>query len=134
MPTMPLWAYVILVGIVGGFAMSIYPILLAHAGDYVKPRQMVPLCATLMLAFAMGMAVGPITGAFAMDVLGPGGLFIHTIFFSLVFVVFALYRMSKRHSRPIDERPAFVNLPASSTAISQLDPRSRVLSKSKKVK
>jgi uncharacterized membrane protein YfcA len=87
-----------------------------------------------MLAFAVGMAIGPITGAFAMDVLGPQGLFIHTIFFSLMFVIFALYRMSKRHSRPIHERPAFVNLPASSTAISQLDPRARVATKSKKAR
>jgi MFS family permease len=132
MPAMPLWVYVILVGILGGFAMSIYPILLAHAGDYVSPKQMVPLCATLMLAFAVGMAIGPITGSYAMDVLGPEGLFIHTIFFSLVFVSFALYRMAKRESRPIDERPAFVNMPASSTAISQLDPRARIARKLKK--
>ena len=128
-PTMPLWAYVILVGILGGFAMSIYPIVLAHAGDYVSRKQMVPLCATLMLAFSVGMAFGPITGSFAMDLLGPQGLFIHTIFFSLVFVCFALYRMAKRDSRPIDERPAYVNMPASSTAISLLDPRARIAKK-----
>jgi MFS family permease len=129
MPTMPLWAYVILVGILGGFAMSIYPILLAHAGDYVSPKQMVPLCATLMLAFAVGMALGPITGSLAMDILGPPGLFIHTIFFSLVFVSFALYRMGKRDARPLDERAAFVNMPASSTAISQLNPRAKTAKK-----
>ncbi len=129
MPPAPLWGYVILVGILGGFAMSIYPIVLAHAGDYVSPKQMVPLCATLMLAFAVGMSIGPITGSLAMDILGPQGLFIHTIFFSLVFVCFALYRMSKRDARPIDERPAFVNLPASSTAISRLDPRANATKK-----
>ncbi|MCZ6471127.1 MAG: MFS transporter, partial [Gammaproteobacteria bacterium] len=128
-PTLPLWAYVILVAILGGFAMSIYPIVLAHAGDYVSRKQMVPLCATLMLAFSVGMAFGPITGSFAMDLLGPQGLFIHTIFFSLVFVCFALYRMAKRDSRPIDERPAYVNMPASSTAISLLDPRARTVKK-----
>jgi len=145
MPAMPLWVYVILVGILGGFAMSIYPIVLAHAGDYVSPKQMVPLCATLMLAFSVGMAFGPITGSFAMDVLGPAGLFIHTIFFCLVFVLFihtiffclvfvsfALYRMAKRDSVPLDDRPAFVNMPASSTAISQLDPRARAARKLKK--
>ncbi len=134
MPTMPLWAYLILVGILGGFAMSIYPIILAHAGDYVSPKQMVPLCATLMLAFSVGMAIGPITGSLAMDVLGPAGLFIHTILFCLVFVSFAIYRMSKRVSVPVDEHVAFVNMPASSTAISQLDPRARDKSKSKKSK
>jgi MFS family permease len=132
MPTMPLWVYVILVGVLGGFAMSIYPIILAHAGDYTSSRQMVPLCATLMLAFAVGMAIGPITGSFAMDVLGPAGLFIHTILFCLVFVIFALYRMSKRTSVPVDKHVAFVNMPASSTAISQLDPRARAKSKAKK--
>jgi MFS family permease len=93
---------------------------------------MVPLCATLMLAFAVGMAIGPITGSFAMDVLGPAGLFIHTILFSLVFVIFALYRMSKRTSVPVDKHVAFVNVPASSTAISQLDPRAGEKSKTKK--
>jgi len=132
MPTMPLWVYIILVGVLGGFAMSIYPIILAHAGDYTSSKQMVPLCATLMLAFAVGMAIGPITGSFAMDVLGPEGLFIHTILFCLVFVIFALYRMGKRTSVPVDKHVAFVNMPASSTAISQLDPRSRGKVKSKK--
>ena len=132
MPTMPLWVYVILVGVLGGFAMSIYPIILAHAGDYVSSKRMVPLCATLMLAFAVGMAIGPITGSFAMDLLGPAGLFIHTILFCLVFVIFALYRMGKRTSVPVDKHVAFVNMPASSTAISQLDPRSRAKSKAKK--
>ena len=129
MPTMPLWVYIILVGVLGGFAMSIYPIILAHAGDYTSSKQMVPLCATLMLAFAVGMAIGPITGSFAMDVLGPEGLFIHTILFCLVFVIFALYRMGKRTSVPVDKHVAFVNVPASSTAISELDPRSRVKAK-----
>jgi len=132
MPTMQLWVYIILVGVLGGFAMSIYPIILAHAGDYTSSKQMVPLCATLMLAFAVGMAIGPITGSFAMDVLGPEGLFIHTILFCLVFVIFALYRMGKRTSVPVDKHVAFVNMPASSTAISQLDPRSRGKVKSKK--
>jgi MFS family permease len=132
MPTMPLWVYVVLVGILGGFAMSIYPIILAHAGDYTSSKQMVPLCATLMLAFAVGMAIGPITGSFAMDVLGPAGLFIHTILFCLVFVCFAIYRMSKRTSVPVDKHVAFVNMPASSTAISQLDPRARAKAKARK--
>jgi len=134
MPIMPLWVYIILVGILGGFAMSIYPIILAHAGDYASPGEMVPLCATLMLAFSVGMAIGPITGSFAMDVLGPAGLFMHTILFCLVFVTFALYRMSKRKSVSIDDHVAFVNVPDSSTAIAQLDPRARVKSKSKKGK
>jgi MFS family permease len=122
-PPLPLWAYAILVGILGGFAMSIYPVLLSHAGDFAPPAKMVPLCATLMLCFAFGMTIGPLTASAAMDFVGPSGLFWHSIFFCAVFIVFALYRISRRAAPVTAERQAYVNMPASSTAISQLDPR-----------
>lgn len=121
--TLPLWVYAILVGVLGGFAMSIYPVLLSHAGDFTPPEQMVPLCATLMLCFAFGMTVGPLTASAAMDLVGPSGLFFHSIFFCGVFILFALYRISRRAAPVTADRRAFVNMPASSTAISQLDPR-----------
>ncbi|WP_227421446.1 MFS transporter [Pacificispira spongiicola] len=124
LPPMPLPVYIILIGITGGFGFSIYPIIVAHAGDFVEPAEMVPLCATLMLAFSFGMTIGPLTGSFAMDLLGPKGLFLHAIVFSTIFVIFALYRMSRRAAPVTLDRSAYVNVPASSTAISQLDPRS----------
>lgn len=122
-PTLPLWGYLILVGMVGGFGLSIYPIIISHAGDFVKPDQMVPLCATLMLAFAFGMTLGPLTGSAAMEVFGPSGLFMHSIFFGSVFIVFALYRMTRRRAPVNADRMPYVNMPASSAIVSQIDPR-----------
>lgn len=123
LPPMPVWGYAPLIFILGGFAMSVYPVLLAHAGDFVEPKQMVPLCATLMLAFSFGMTIGPITAAAAMDLVGPNGLFLHSILFCCLFIVFALYRMTRRRAPVGEARRAYVNVPASSTAISELDPR-----------
>jgi len=123
LPQMPVWGYVPIIFVIGGFAMSIYPVLLAHAGDFVEPKKMVPLCATLMLAFAFGMTIGPITAAAAMDWVGPNGLFLHSILFCVLFILFALYRMSRRKAPATPDRRAYVNVPASSTSISQLDPR-----------
>jgi len=84
---------------------------------------MVPLCATLMLAFAVGMTIAPLTGSFTMELFGPNGLFYHSIFFNLVFITFALYRMTQR-AAPTQGTVGYVNVPASSVAISQLNPRS----------
>jgi MFS family permease len=123
LPSPPLWVYAILIAVTGGFGFSIYPIMVAHAGDFVEPNRMVPLCATLMLAFAFGMVLGPITGSAAMQLLGPSGLFVHTILFAGLFVAFALYRMNRRAAPATPDRPAYVNVPLSSTAIGSLDPR-----------
>lgn len=123
LPSPPLWVYAVLIAITGGFGFSIYPIMVAHAGDFVEPNRMVPLCATLMLAFAFGMVLGPITGSASMDIFGPNGLFLHTIFFAGLFVLFAVYRMSRRAAPATADRPAYVNVPLSSTAIGSLDPR-----------
>lgn len=122
-PNETLWFQAALITITGGFALSVYPIMLSHASDFVPKDQIVPLCATLMLAFAGGMTIGPLTGAAAMDIAGPSGLLAHSIFFCVIFIVFALYRMTRRAAPPTPNRPNYVNMPASSVAISQLDPR-----------
>lgn len=122
-PSQSLWFQIVLITATGGFALSVYPIMLSHASDFVPKDQIVPLCATLMLAFAGGMTIGPLSGAAMMDLLGPTGLLIHSLFFCTVFIAFALYRMRRRAAPPTPDRRGYVNVPASSVAISQLDPR-----------
>ena len=102
--------------------MSIYPVILAHASDFCEPNQMVPLCSTLLLSFAFGMFVGPLSASAMMEIVGAGGLFLHAILVSIPFVVFAFYRMARRAVRPAEERTRFVYVPATSTAVKGLHP------------
>jgi MFS family permease len=122
LPPMPLYTLAALIVLLGGCSFSVYPVILAHASDFCEPKQMVPLCSTLMLAFAVGMVIGPLTASATMDVFGPNGLFLHGIFVAIPFIVFAIYRMGKRKVRPLEERGRFANVPASSTAIKQMNP------------
>ncbi|WP_343560989.1 MFS transporter [Kiloniella sp. b19] len=121
-----LWAQIGLIFVMGGVTMSVYPIALSHAGDYCKENEMVPLCATLMLAYGVGMTLGPITATKLMHFVGPGGLFLHTVILAVTFIAIALYRMSRRTSLPREERNEYIPVPPSSPVISRLDPRSDV--------
>lgn len=126
--TTPLWLRLGVFAVMGGFAMSIYPIIVAHGCDFCRRDQMVPMCATLMLTFAVGMVFGPLGASLMMEYLGPNGLFIFSALVPVFFMLFALYRMTRRRSRPLEERDGFVNMPVSSIGISKLDPRADVSS------
>ncbi len=118
-----LWAQVALIFALGGVIMSLYPIALSHAGDYCQESEMVPLCATLMLAYGIGLTLGPLSATALMSVSGPGGIFLHTTLLSAIFIAFAFYRMSRRKSPSRDEKGDHFSVPPSSPAILPLDPR-----------
>lgn len=121
-PPLPIWGYAIMVALIGGFGLSVYPVILAHASDFCDPKQMVPLCSTLMLGFSFGMVIGPLTASTMMELIGPGGLFMHAILVAIPFVAYAFYRMTRRAVLPVEERTRFVYVPATSTAVKELHP------------
>lgn len=119
------WPLFAMVGLWGGCGLSIYAVCIAHASDYAEPDQMLALCSSLILGWAVGSAIGPTAGSFAMEWLGPGGLFLYAGTVALLMAGFVGYRMTRRRAKRPDERPDFVNVPASSPAIPRLDPRTR---------
>ena len=107
----------------GGFALSLYGVLIAHANDFADARQRVALSSSLLLAFGTGSIAGPSIATGVMVLIGPHGLFLQAAAVSLVLAVFVAYRMTRRAVRPIEERSHFVNLPATSPALAKLVPR-----------
>ncbi|MEQ8603409.1 MAG: MFS transporter [Marivibrio sp.] len=119
------WMLFALVGLWGGVGLSIYAVCIAHATDFAKPEQMVALCSSLILGWAIGSAIGPTAGSLAMERLGPGGVFLYAAAVALALAGFVAYRMTRRRAKAPAERDPFVNLPATSPAIPQLDPRAK---------
>lgn len=120
---MPILLLFALFGLWGGFSLSIYPICVAHASDYAKPEQMVPLCSSLLLAWASGAVVGPPIASSMVDWIGPQGLFFYSATVSALLCLFLIHRIRQRAPRPLEERDPYVNMPATSPAIATLDPR-----------
>lgn len=108
----------------GGLAYSVYPIGVAHANDFMRPEELVPASAGLLLMFGIGSVVGPVLAAWIMGGIGPSGLFAHIAAVGALLTLYTLYRMSRRQAKPLAEQGAFVALPVTSTPVAlELSPR-----------
>ncbi|MCG6121706.1 MAG: MFS transporter [Microvirga sp.] len=108
-------------GFWGGMALCIYAVCVAHACDLVEPDEIVPAISSLLVCWAIGSMIGPAPATFLMEAVGPQGLFYYCAAIALALFVFVAARILSR------ERPksagGFVNLPATSAAMSSLSPR-----------
>ena len=107
----------------GGTTLSFYAVAVAHAGDFAEPDQMVGVSSGSLLAWAAGAAVGPTVAAPFIDLLGPGGLFLYTFLTSAALAGFVAWRMTRRAPVPPDAREGFINLPATTPRLADIDPR-----------
>jgi MFS family permease len=107
----------------GAFSLSIYAVCIAHASDFAKPAELLPLISSLLVAWAIGSAIGPPLATFAMMRAGEDALFTYAAVVTALIGAFAAWRMTRRRAVPPAEREAFVNLPATSPAVAELSPR-----------
>lgn len=107
----------------GAFSLSIYAVCIAHASDFAKPAELLPLISSLLVAWAIGSTVGPPLATLAMTAAGEDGLFAYAALVTALIGAFAGWRMTRRRAPPRALREAFVNMPATSPAVAELSPR-----------
>jgi MFS family permease len=110
----------------GAAIYSQYSLCVAHTNDFVSREEFVEASSGLLLTWAIGATIGPVLGAFAMDGLGLGGLFLYTAAAHAGFAAFTVYRISRRAAVPPAEREPYVaaGRPSRTTpACIELDPR-----------
>jgi MFS family permease len=117
------WLLYLLFLLWGGFALSVYALCLAHAGDFAEPGEMVPLASSLLLAWAAGSVIGPTLATLVMEGVGPTGLFVYAATVSVLLAMFVAWRMTRRRPKPPEERDRFVYVQQTSPAAAELDPR-----------
>jgi MFS family permease len=117
------WLLLALFFLWGGAALSFYAVAVAHASDFADVDQMVGVSSGSLLAWAVGAAIGPSLAAPLLDLVGPAGLFLYALAVSAGLALFVLYRMTRRSPLPPEAREGFVNLPATSPRLAEIDPR-----------
>ncbi|MDA1022905.1 MAG: MFS transporter [Proteobacteria bacterium] len=110
----------VLFGLWGAFGLSLYSVCVVHASDFAKPSQLVPLVSSMMLAWAVGSAVGPSLATIAMEYFGPRGLMYYAASISMAIGLFAVWRMTRRTAEAEKDRQTFINIPVTTPGVSEM--------------
>ena len=92
----------------GAATLPLYALSIAHTNDYLSPAQMANASGTLVLAAGLGLSVGPLIVSCSMMWFGASGFFVFFIAIHALMAAFALYRMTRRAARPIDQQGPYV--------------------------
>jgi hypothetical protein len=104
--------------IFGGLAESLYAVGVAHANDRADKTDYVALSSTLLFTWALGAAIGPTTGTYAMELISPNAFFGYVIALTVSFTLFAVWRLQRRKfDRIVEEREEFLTYPQTSPEI-----------------
>jgi MFS family permease len=120
------WFLIAVAALFGGAIYSQYSLCVAHTNDFVGREEFVEASSGLLLTWAIGASIGPVLGAFAIDLFGAGGLFLYTAVAHAGFVLFTVYRMTRRAAVPPEGRAPYVaaGRPSRTTPVAaELDPR-----------
>jgi len=109
--------------IYGVMAFAVYPLAVAHANDLVHRKRAVEVSGGLLLTYAVGAIVGPLTASAAMNMAGHGALFLHSAVAHMLIATVMLIRWQMRPELPKRQREEFVAVPRTTPAAFELDPR-----------
>ncbi|MBI1778067.1 MAG: MFS transporter [Proteobacteria bacterium] len=100
----------------GGFAATIYPVSVAHANDFLQPKDRVAASAGLLFAYSAGASLGPFLASLAMGRIGPAGLYMFLGTVALGLAGFVLWRMRQRPTVDAAAKGRFAWLSSHSTS------------------
>jgi MFS family permease len=128
------WA-LIGVFVFGCFAMPIYSLAMVHASDFAKKEEFVRLSGSMLLLYGMGATIGPVVGAWSMDLFGPAGFFYFTTAVHLIFLALGFIRLSANRAKPSGNITRFGFFPRTSPLVLKfIERKDRKDKKNSKVK
>jgi len=114
----PFLVLAILFGVFGGLGESLYAVGVAHANDRAESSDYVALSSTLLFIWALGAAVGPTTGTYAIQLTTPSAFFVYVIVLTAAFTLFSSWRLYRRRTeRLVETREEFLAYPQTSPNI-----------------
>ena len=103
--------------IYGGSLFPLYSLCIAHANDFLTPRQMVAAASGLVMVNGGGAVLGSPRAALSIEFLGIGSFFVMITVLQTMIALFALFRMSQRAAVPNEAQGPFVAIPESSSVM-----------------
>lgn len=116
--------YLLPLGFVFGALMyPLYSLCVALTNDFMRDDDLIAASGGLLLSFGLGALLGPYAASWAIEILGPAGLFAHIATVAASLGLFAIVRVVLRSPVPIADRKPFVFVPETTPVAEALDPR-----------
>ena len=106
----------LIIAIYGGVSIPQYSLYIAHANDYLSPRQVVSTGAKLVMLNGIGAVVGPPILGYAIFFVGAVAFWNVQFILHAGMIAFVLYRMSVRAAVPVEAQGAFTAVRGTSMA------------------
>lgn len=106
-----------------GIVFTIYPVALAKAQDNIEKKEIVSVCAALILFFGAGACLGPIAASFIMSKTGPFSLYFFMAGCGGIVGAAALAYRKKMSCQNKKQAP-YICIHGTSPVISKIDPQS----------
>lgn len=107
----------------GAFALPLYSVCAAHLNDYIEEDGYVEAASGMLLLYAIGAVIGPVTASGMVDLYGTFMLFVFTAIIHLGLVVFALGRIRHKSAPQAADKMAFTETLITAGTVANLDPR-----------
>lgn len=110
-------------GITNGVFCCMYPMSISETFDRIQKTDMAAAMGGLLIVYALGSVVGPLSASYFMTQFGDNTLFIFLAISQLLLIGFIIYRMRAREALPIESQESFVMQTEVGSALFDLDPR-----------
>ena len=100
----------------GGASVTIYSICLAHINDRIDADEIVAAASALLLFYAIGSALGPITIGILIEAFGPATFFAAAAALQFGFAAYVIWRLLTDSRQPEGDKQGFVAMPANFTS------------------
>lgn len=107
-PGLPLGMQIAMVTAFGALSFPLYSLCIAHMNDHIEADQMLDASGKLVLLYGVGSAIGPILAGALIDGVGIRGFFLLLGAVHLALGGFAVWRMLRSESLPLDAQGNFV--------------------------
>ena len=74
--------FFLLLAIYAGMSLPMYSLAVAHINDFLQQDEIIGASSTFAILVGLGAICGPITASFFMDIIGPDGFFVYSIYSS----------------------------------------------------
>jgi len=112
---------IVFISLYGAVSLAIYPMIVSHTNDRMKPELMIGASSTMFLVYGIAAIVGPFVCSMLMQYYGGDGFTMHLGAIHALFAVYTLYRLFSHRAVPTAEQGTFLPaFPRSLTGVSPM--------------